>query len=278
MPDDAKLVQTNAGPMWVFRNDAYVSRSLALYGEYVEAESELFTQLVRPGMTIVEAGANIGAHSVALAKACAPGPAFMFEPQRRVFQLLCANLAINGVQNAFAYPEALGRSEGRVVVPEPDYAAHGNFGAVSTRSEGQPGVPVRLGAIDDLHLRQCGFIKIDVEGAELHVLAGATQTLARLRPAIYVENDRKSQQASLISFLDDAGYRCFWHVAPLYRPNNFNGVAHNVFGATVALNMLAVPKESNVSVQGLDPINPSSWTSPVTPIDDTNDALSGKGP
>uniref|UniRef100_UPI001916C781 FkbM family methyltransferase n=1 Tax=Mycobacterium paraintracellulare TaxID=1138383 RepID=UPI001916C781 len=46
-------------------------------------------------------------------------------------------------------------------------------------------VPVKR--LDDLHLDDIGLIKIDVEGHELAVLRGATQTLTRNRPAIVVE-------------------------------------------------------------------------------------------
>ena len=47
-------------------HDAYIGRSLDVYGEYSEGELELFRQLLRPGDVAVDVGANIGALTVGL--------------------------------------------------------------------------------------------------------------------------------------------------------------------------------------------------------------------
>ena len=47
-------------------NDEYVGRCLAVYGEWSESEISLFRQIVREGDTVIEAGANIGTHTVFL--------------------------------------------------------------------------------------------------------------------------------------------------------------------------------------------------------------------
>src|SRR5579871_2985737 len=131
---DAIEVETRYGRMWALAGDRYITRCLEAYGEYCEAEADLFRQLVRPGMTVVEAGANIGTHTLMLARACAPGRLIAFEPQQRVFQLLCANLAANGLGNVTALPEAMGAAEGLAQLPALDYAGANNFGAVSPRA------------------------------------------------------------------------------------------------------------------------------------------------
>ena len=97
---DTILVETRYGRMWALRGDAYITRCLEAYGEYCEAEADLFRSLIAPGMTVVEVGANIGAHTIMLARACAPGPLIAFEPQHRAFQLLCANLVEAGLTMA----------------------------------------------------------------------------------------------------------------------------------------------------------------------------------
>lgn len=56
---------------------------------------------------------------------------YAFEPQPRLFQILCANLALNDIDNAFAYPEGCGEAEGEAVVPLVDYAQQGNSGGLS---------------------------------------------------------------------------------------------------------------------------------------------------
>lgn len=259
-------VETADGPMWVFRSDIYVSRSLAVYGEYVAAEAGVFRQIIKPGMHVVEIGANIGSHSVMLARACAPGPFLAFEPQQRVFQLLTTNLVVNGVQNARVYPEALGASHSVVEMNEPDYARRGNFGSFSLEKAGAArgrSIRVRVSPLDDWALDACHLMKIDVEGFECDVIAGATKTIQAHRPIIYTENDRADHQGRLIELISNLGYDLYWHVAPLFRPDNHNGVAENVFGDIASLNMICVPAERTFPVRGLNKIDPANWTSPI---------------
>lgn len=262
---DTKTLQTRHGPMMALAGDRYITRSLELYGEFSGAEWALLAQIVKPGMTVVEVGANIGAHSVALAKACFPGALYLFEPQQRVFQILCANLALNGVRNAIAYPEASGDAEGFVVVPPIDYGSVDNFGGVSVQADGEgvAGARVRATPLDALGLKACHVIKIDVEGFEAQVLRGAVKTIGRHRPLLYVENDRAEHQGEVIALIAGMGYRLYWHTPPLFSPDNFNGAADNVFGRIVSVNMLCLPNERGTVVQDMTPIDPNNWTSPI---------------
>ncbi len=101
------------GPMAYLRQDAYVGRSLDLYGEYGEDEQAVLAQMVRPGDVVVEAGANLGTHTVPLARKVGPSGALIaFEPQRVVFQILCANVALNELTNVHAQNAAVGETPG----------------------------------------------------------------------------------------------------------------------------------------------------------------------
>jgi len=272
---DTVMVATRHGPMFALAGDAYITRSMQLYGEYGHDEVDLFRQVVRPGMTVVEAGANIGAHTVMLGRACAPGPLLAFEPQQPVFQLLCANLVMNGVTNVLAFPDAVGAAAGTALIPPIDYGASYNFGSVSIRMtkasaglDWDAGQPTRVVAIDDLDLPACGFLKVDVEGFEAEVLEGARRTIARCRPVLYVENDRASLQAGLIALIDGLDYAQYWHVAPLFSRDNFNRAQTDVFNGSVSLNMFCAPNESGISISGFERIDPKNWRSPVGPIPD----------
>lgn len=257
-------MNTVEGPMWVFTSDVYVSRSLAVYGEYCAAEGDMFRQLVRPGDTVLEAGANLGSHSILLARLCAPGRFFAFEPQRRVFQVLCTNLTINGIRNAHAFPDAIGDTDGEAHIPELDYTRPDNFGGVSIDAQrARNSTPIRTRRIDSLGLDALHFLKVDVEGWENSVLAGATETIRRFKPILYVENDRKDKQRALIEQIAAFGYRLYWHVAPLYRSNNFNGVTQDVLGNIASLNMLCLPENSPHKVVGLESIDPKDWRAPI---------------
>jgi FkbM family methyltransferase len=255
--------QTRSGPMLALKTDFYMTRSLELYGEYCPAEWRMLRQLIRPGMTVVEVGANMGTHSVDMARACAPGAFYAFEPQPRLFQILCANLALNDIANALAYPEGCGETEGEAIVPFTDYAREGNFGGISLLGLGNAGIKVRVRPLDSLELPTCGLLKIDVEGYEPQVLRGARGTIARCRPVIYVENDRSAQQQEVISVVADMGYRLYWHTPALFDAENFNGATENIFGRVVSVNMLCLPNERTTKVEGLQQVDPSNWTSPV---------------
>jgi FkbM family methyltransferase len=262
---DTKTLQTRHGPMIALAGDRYITRSLEMYGEFSPGESSLFAQVVKPGMTVIEVGANIGAHSVALARNCFPGPLFVFEPQQRVFQILCANLALNDVRNAIAYPEACSDVEDVVVVPALDYGAEFNFGGVAVQAAGESvqGLRTRAAPLDNLGLAACHLIKIDVEGYEAQVLRGAAATIARCRPLLYVENDRPDRQQEVISLVAEMGYRLYWHLPPLFTPDNFNGCAEDVFGPVVSINMFCLPRELGAELGGLAEIDPLSWSCPA---------------
>ncbi|MET0272220.1 MAG: FkbM family methyltransferase [Phenylobacterium sp.] len=262
---DARIYSTRHGPMFGLQGDRYISRSLEVYGEFSWSEARLLERLVQPGQTVVEVGANIGAHTVLLARRCAPGLVYAFEPQQRVFQLLCANLALNDIRNVIARPEACGEEPGEVIVPAVDYGAALNFGGLSVQAadSGVLGHRTPLTRLDDLPLEACHLLKIDVEGFEPEVLRGAVAMIARFRPLIYVENDRPAQQQEVISLIAAMGYRQYWHTPPLFNPQNAKGVAENIFGTLVSVNMLCIPSERPDSPAGITAIDPDNWTSPV---------------
>jgi hypothetical protein len=81
-------------------------------------------------------------------------------------------------------------------------------------------------SVDSLNLTRCDFIKIDAEMMEQKVLLGARNTLTRLHPYIFLENEAVVRgdydfHDRLLLQLDLYGYVCFWLHVPLFRPNNF---------------------------------------------------------
>jgi FkbM family methyltransferase len=268
-PSDTQLVATEHGPMYVFGADAYVSRSLALYGEFSGGEIDLFRQLVRPGYTVVEAGANIGSHSLFLARTCAPGRLICFEPQPRTAQLLSANLTMNSITNASVHAAALGEASGWAFIKTLDYSQPHNVGAASLmETNGDykgPLTRVPLSRLDDWELPALNFLKLDTEGFEAPILRGAAETVRKHRPILYLENDRGDKQAEVIEAAHSLGYDLYWHIVPMFREKNFNRNGDNVFGRTISLNMLGVPSEFKTPVAGLEKVDPHNWRSPVKP-------------
>jgi len=240
--------------------DVYVGRSLAVYGEYSPGETDLFRQIVRPGDVVVEAGANIGALTVPLGQMVGPGGRVLaFEPQRGIFGLLTTNLVLNGQDHVWAERVALGAASGEIAVPALPLSRQANFGGVSLgAAKGDP-CPVRT--LDSYNLTALKLLKIDVEGSEAEVIAGAERTIRTLRPILYVENDRRDKSAALIAAIMALEYRLWWHTPRLFAPDNFRKVSENVFGAVASINMLCLPRTVDVVVKGLTEI-----TSAETPL------------
>ena len=256
LPDNGfnEIAMCRIGPLLFNRFDQYVGTSLRKYGEFSPGEAALFRQLVMPGAIVVEVGANIGAHTVELSRLAGPrGLVVAFEPQRVVFQTLCANLALNSCANVHAYPFAIGAAAGEIMVPflAPDRPA--NFGGLSLLGA-EVGEKVALRTLDELQFPHCALIKLDLEGMEVEALRGGAGLIARHRPVLYVENDREERSAELLGLLRAWNYRLYLHTPPLFEAENFAGDQENIFGNIVSINLLCLPAERNVAVQGLQEV------------------------
>ena len=234
-----KMVDARHGTMLVNEKDEYIGRSLALYGEFSEGEAELFAKLELAGGDVCEVGSNIGAHTLPLSRMSRR--VWALEPQRLVYQMLCANLALNDVRNVIPVWAAAGKKIGEITVPVCDPDVRQNFGGVSLGDVAE-GEKVAMIRVDDLAIEDLRLLKVDVEGMELEVLAGAVETIREFEPLLYVENDRPEKSEKLLEFMIDAlGYECWWHFPPLYRMANKSKNMQNVFPGLVSANVLAVP-------------------------------------
>lgn len=238
------LVESRHGPMLVNRNDIYVGGSFLKYGEFSHGETRLFEALVRPGMTVVNVGANIGAHAIRLAQICAPGVCYAFEPQRFAYQLLVANGALNSLDNLSTMRAAVGdaATERPLRVPVLDPRARQNFGGLELNASARDGEVVPVVEVDQLRLERLDLLMADVEGMEAAVLRGARETIERCLPMIYVEADRQAQRAELLALLTDFGYAAYWHAPPLFNRDNYKGETENIFENVVSLNWFCVPE------------------------------------
>ena len=241
-------------------NDLYIGRSLDEYGEWSESELSLLFQVLKPGGIVLDVGANIGTHTVAFAKHVTPtGAVVAFEPQRLQFQLLCANVALNALVNVKCVNAAASDARGEVLIPAIDPRQAANFGAIKSEGHAQ-GERTEAMRIDDLQLGRCNLIKIDVEGHEPKVLAGARETIKKQRPVLFVENNSEAGSRAVLTALEDLGYNCWWHVGDYYNPQNYFGKPERLFGHYREANVLCFPKEAQVNAGNL-------W--PVEDLDDT---------
>ena len=113
--------------------------------------------------------------------------------------------------------------------------------------------------IDSLALPRLRLLKVDVEGMEHGVITGARATIERLRPAVYVENDRAEHSRALISLLFGIGYRLWWHITPLFNPKNFFANPQDIFGEVVSFNMLGFPRMDAPSLAFPEILSPDDF-------------------
>jgi FkbM family methyltransferase len=231
-----RIRHTRHGAVLYNINDQFIGRCLDLYGEWAWGEIE-YTAPYAKGI-VLDVGANIGTHTLAYAKMAKQ--VIAFEPVIGLFTMLCTNLALNYIENVLPLNIAVGQKNGITSVLIPDYSVENNFGACSVSVGNQQ---VQMYNIDHYNLSDVSLIKIDVEGYEQQVLEGAMETIARCKPALYVENDRIDRSDALCSFIESIGYSMEKHSVPLVNGNNYRGNKYNLFPGIYSFNMLCLPKD-----------------------------------
>ncbi|WP_373777172.1 FkbM family methyltransferase [Glaesserella sp.] len=234
-----------------------ISERAAHYGEWAETEVRLLRQLLQPHSTVIEVGANIGMHTVPLAKAVPAGKVLCFEPQRIIYQLLCCNLALNDLVNVESYRQGVSEQNGKAWIESSDYAQPWNYGSFSIDKGFSTEYPfignvskeeIDIIALDDFapikRLDSLDLLKIDTEGFDANVLKGAVNTIRRFRPYIFVEFQYDTCD-EVLHLLKQENYRVVWAVSLRYQQQNFyQSMPFNELDTHAAdTNFLAIPTE-----------------------------------
>ena len=193
-----------------------------LQGAFSEpAETAVVNELVKPGMIAIDIGANRGWYALLFSKLVGTqGRVYALEPVPAMFRVLNQNLAINdfaGNVSTFqlAASDISGKAMMQVNTAEPEISRLVPTGGESLNADASVDA-VTLDAFAESHkLGRIDFIKVDVEGAEEKVLAGARGILERWQPLLLIEaidrNLRRygSSASQLFDTLRNQGYRCF---------------------------------------------------------------------
>ena len=200
-------------------DDPDAGNALGWYGEWRQAELDVMLRMLREGATVLEAGSGCGAHAVPLGNAIgAGGHLLVAEADAVPRRLLAQNLAFHDLRNATVLRGAL---------------------------EGAGG---GADAVDGLWLERLDWLKVGAGADAASVIAGARDTLWRLRPCVLAAVRDEAGAAGLAAQLAECGYRCWRHTAPLFDAANFNGRTADIFGGRVATAVLALPEEIDVAV------------------------------
>jgi FkbM family methyltransferase len=220
--NDNFAIVNRRGLRWHLDLSEGIDFSIYLLGSFEHSTVVTLQKLVNPGDVVFDIGANVGAHTLGLARSVGPaGRVFAFEPSLFAFEKLKDNLALN--------PELAERTHPRQILlaAEPSELTHTEIyaswplkenGSVHPKHRGRL-VATRGASVDTLDhfaeregIDRVNLIKMDVDGQELPVLQGGLRILKEFRPVLlieispYVQAEQNNSFSSFVSLLRDAGY------------------------------------------------------------------------
>ena len=228
--------------------------SLCLYvcGSFEPNEFAFLDRVLKPGMVFVDVGANDGYYTLFAARRVGPtGLVIAAEPSSRERAHLQRNLGRNGLDNVTVVPAAIGAASGLadLHLAHGVHAGHNTLGAfahddVVRASLERVAIEPLDSVVTRLGLTHVDFVKIDVEGAEARVIAGAMKVLGSMRPILLLEVNDKALRAqgncadTLLGTLREAfGYELFVFSAATGLLEPWLG------GEALSANVAAMPKE-----------------------------------
>lgn len=174
---------------------AVASRGYGAYKAWLERDARHLRAWVPPGATVIDVGANVGFFTLKFGRWVGPGGRVIaLEPEPANHAAL-----VRAVDKAGLAPRvdvlraAAAEGPGELLLTlNPDNPADHRLG--------DSGIAVPALRLDDLlaerHWPAVTLVKIDVQGAESRVLAGAAETLRRLRPGVFIEIDDGALRAA----------------------------------------------------------------------------------
>lgn len=237
---------------------------LATYlGLYERSTIQEYRRLVRPGMTALDVGANIGTHTLQLAQLVGVlGRVVAFEPTDFAYSKLCRNIHTNPelASRITTYRVMLGDGSCRAqpTAVFSSWPLDGNRPVHRThRGQLMSTAGARFARLDDLlderKVAKIDFIKLDVDGFECAVLRGATKALLRDRPMIvmelapYVLTEAGESHESLLKILRTARYEMAMLRSGRQLPSQWDELRRWVPDG-IGRNILLRPVESTSSI------------------------------
>jgi FkbM family methyltransferase len=200
-----------------------IDLSIYLFGQFENETASALNGLIKPESTVFDIGANIGAHTLNLARLVGPtGVVYAFEPTAYAFGKLTRNLELNPeIRKRVVTKQARLARDCSSAAPAEIYsswkvvgqdARHPKHLGIAKSTEGAAVI-----SLDEYcgqaEVSRIDFIKLDVDGFECEVLSGAIQRLQRDRPMIllelapYVLAERGASVEELWQILAQCGYR-----------------------------------------------------------------------
>jgi FkbM family methyltransferase len=218
---DSTIIERNGIRYHLDLNEG-IDFSIYLLGAFEPGTRKTLQELIKPGDTVFDIGANIGAHTLGIAQSVGnTGRVYAFEPADFAFAKLQRNLALN--------PELQVRTASRQVLlaaslnEAPEREIHASWPLQSEdkvheklRGRLVSAEKATVETVDNFvqseNISRLDLIKMDVDGHELPVLQGATETLRRFRPILvmemspYIHAEFHHSFAEFVDLLKQASY------------------------------------------------------------------------
>jgi FkbM family methyltransferase len=186
-------LRTKAGDSFDADLSSFLEWQLWAFGSFEEHFAELFSCLVGPGDCCIDVGANVGVHTVRLAKLVGNrGEVIAIEPDEELAHRARRNILLNELSNVRVINAAASdKPDGQMLLYRPDAHDTNRARASLVQHSYLTGVAatVPVATIDEICSGPVALIKIDVEGHEAAVVAGAATTIGRHSPSIIFEYD-----------------------------------------------------------------------------------------
>lgn len=182
----ANIIEAKRGKFLILPNDA-LGQALINKGDFEPHFYNVAKNVIKEGDICLDCGANLGYHTVTMAKLVGKtGKVIAFEPLRVIYQQLSGNVFMNGLRNVITLNVAVG-NEQKII--QMDYVDVDNPNGVNIGATkiGAYGDRVEMIPIDSVIQNGVSFIKIDVQGSEVILLHGANQLIKNSRPVMFVE-------------------------------------------------------------------------------------------
>jgi FkbM family methyltransferase len=199
--------------------------SVFLLGTFEPRTGALLQRLIRPGQVVIDAGANIGVHTLKMAQLVGPqGRAIACEPTDFAFRKLVRNVELNpALASRITLLQLFLGPGDRHHVPSSIYSRWPLSGGSDLHEKHlgakEAASGARAASIDEIvadqGVAQVDLIKIDVDGFECEVLAGAQNVISANRPILvmelapYVLSEHCCSLTAILDVLDDAKYELF---------------------------------------------------------------------
>lgn len=174
-------------------------------GSYEYEKQKMVASLVRPGNVVYDIGAHVGFYTLLFAQLVGPsGHVYAFEPNPRNLAYLRTHIKLNHYRNVTLVPSALSDTTGPL-------RFEGQLGSNATGHLSDTGsIEVQSFRLDEWirqhRPKQPDYLKVDIEGAEARMLAGATQTLRVTKPSIFLATHGAVVHSECARMLENLGY------------------------------------------------------------------------